>query len=229
MKDKSIEVLSQITVFTKYAKFLPEKNRRETWEEIVDRNRDMHIKKYPQLAEEIAGVYENFVKTKKILPSMRSLQFGGKPIELSPNRVFNCAYLPVDDWRAFGEIMFLLLGGCFHEDTKVTTRDGAKRIKDVTIDDYVLTFNTERKTYHWIKPFAVLPTPTEEKEKYQLTFDDGSVIKATEDHPFYTKNRGWVKAKDLMESDDIVTFSTEEPSIVDVSEEEIRAEYPQFF
>ena len=48
---------------------------------------------------------------KKVLPSMRSMQFAGKPIEISPNRVFNCAYAPVDDWRVFGEIMFLLLGG----------------------------------------------------------------------------------------------------------------------
>jgi len=42
---------------------------------------------------------------------MRSLQFGGKPIEISPNRIYNCAYLPIDDHRAFGEAMFLLLGG----------------------------------------------------------------------------------------------------------------------
>jgi ribonucleoside-triphosphate reductase len=111
MKDKSIEVLSEITVFTKYAKYLPGEERRETWAEIVDRNKGMHKKKFPQIADEIESVYENFVKTKKILPSMRSLQFGGKPIEISPNRVYNCAYLPCDDWRGFGEIMFLLLGG----------------------------------------------------------------------------------------------------------------------
>jgi ribonucleoside-triphosphate reductase len=42
---------------------------------------------------------------------MRSLQFGGKPIEISPNRVYNCGFLPVDDYRAFNEILFLLLGG----------------------------------------------------------------------------------------------------------------------
>ena len=42
---------------------------------------------------------------------MRSMQFAGKPIEISPNRVYNCAYLPIDDVRAFGETMFLLLGG----------------------------------------------------------------------------------------------------------------------
>ena len=39
------------------------------------------------------------------------MQFGGKPIEVSPNRIFNCAYAPIDDPRVFGEIMFLLLGG----------------------------------------------------------------------------------------------------------------------
>jgi ribonucleoside-diphosphate reductase alpha chain len=42
---------------------------------------------------------------------MRSMQFAGKPIELSPNRIYNCAFAPVDDWRVFSEIMFLLLGG----------------------------------------------------------------------------------------------------------------------
>ena len=42
---------------------------------------------------------------------MRSMQFGGKPIEVAPNRVFNCAYIPIDDWRSFHETMFLLLGG----------------------------------------------------------------------------------------------------------------------
>jgi ribonucleoside-diphosphate reductase alpha chain len=71
---------------------------------------DMHIKTYPNLKEEIKEVYK-FVSNKKILPSMRSMQFAGKPIELSPNRIYNCAFAPVDDWRVFSEIMFLLLGG----------------------------------------------------------------------------------------------------------------------
>jgi ribonucleoside-diphosphate reductase alpha chain len=43
---------------------------------------------------------------------MRSLQFAGKPIELNNARIFNCSFLPLDDWRAFSEIMFLLLSGC---------------------------------------------------------------------------------------------------------------------
>ena len=106
----SNEILSDVTVYMKYARYLADKQRRETWEELVTRNKEMHIKKYPHLEAEIEEVYK-MVYDKKILPSMRSLQFGGKPIEISPNRIYNCAYLPIDDWRAFGEVMFLLLGG----------------------------------------------------------------------------------------------------------------------
>ena len=106
----SNKILSDITVYMKYAKYIPELNRRETWEELVTRNKKMHLKKYPSLSAEIEDAYK-MVYDKKILPSMRSLQFGGKPIEISPNRVYNCAYLPIDDYRAFSETMFLLLGG----------------------------------------------------------------------------------------------------------------------
>ena len=108
--DISQRILSDITVYMKYAKFRPELKRRETWEELVTRNMEMHIKKYPQLEEEIRENYK-FVYDKKVLPSMRSMQFAGKPIEISPNRIYNCAFAPADDWRVFSEIMFLLLGG----------------------------------------------------------------------------------------------------------------------
>ena len=106
----SNRILSDITVHMKYAKYLPELNRRETWEELVTRNKKMHIKRYPELTDQIEEKYK-FVYDKKILPSMRSLQFGGKPIEISPNRVYNCAYLPIDHIDSFHETMFLLLGG----------------------------------------------------------------------------------------------------------------------
>jgi len=108
--DISQKILSDITVFMKYAKFQPELNRRETWEELVTRNKEMHQRKYPHIKDEIEEVYK-MVYDKKVLPSMRSLQFGGKPIEISPNRVYNCAYMPIDHVDAFSETMFLLLGG----------------------------------------------------------------------------------------------------------------------
>ena len=108
--DLEKEILSDITVHMKYARYLEDKQRRENWEELVTRNMEMHIKKFPHIEDEIRENYK-MVFDKKVLPSMRSMQFGGKPIEVSPNRVFNCAFAPADDPRVFGEIMFLLLGG----------------------------------------------------------------------------------------------------------------------
>ena len=94
----------------KYARYLPAVQRRETWEEMITRNRDMHIENFPKLTSEIENAYK-LVFDKKVLPSMRSLQFAGAAIKQTPSRVYNCAYLPIDDYRAFSEVMFLLLGG----------------------------------------------------------------------------------------------------------------------
>lgn len=105
------KALADITVFNKYAKFLPEMRRRENWKEIVIRNRTMHQDRYPQLRDEIEIVYERYVMPKLVLPSMRSLQFGGKPIQMTESRIFNCAYMPAESYKFFSELMFLLLGG----------------------------------------------------------------------------------------------------------------------
>lgn len=104
------EILSQITIFNKYAKYIPELNRRETWDEICDRYQNMMIEKYSSLSKEIT---ENmlFIRDKKVLPSMRAMQFAGPAIKKNNSRLYNCAYFPVDDYRAFSEAMFLLLGG----------------------------------------------------------------------------------------------------------------------
>lgn len=107
----SAKTMSEIVHHMKYAKYNPQLKRRETWDETVTRNKEMHIKKFPSLREEIEHAYR-FVYERKVLPSMRSMQFAGKPIEINPARLYNCAYLPIDDWRAFSEAMFLLLSGC---------------------------------------------------------------------------------------------------------------------
>jgi len=109
--DLNKKILSDLTVHMKYAKFIPELNRRETWEELVTRNKEMHQKRYPELTDQIQLAYK-YVYDKKVLPSMRSLQFSGKPIEISPNRLYNCSYLPIDHVDGFSETMFLLLSGC---------------------------------------------------------------------------------------------------------------------
>tara|TARA_R110002020_G_scaffold17765_5_gene62034 strand:+ start:1583 stop:3472 length:1890 start_codon:yes stop_codon:yes gene_type:complete len=107
----SKDILSDITVHMKYAKYNPDLSRRETWSELCARNMAMHVEKYPNLQKEILEVYCDYVLPKKVLPSMRSMQFAGKPIQISPNRVYNCAYMPINSLDCFGESMFLLLGG----------------------------------------------------------------------------------------------------------------------
>ena len=108
--DVTQSILSNLTIHMKYAKYLPNLKRRENWEELVTRNKNMHIEKFPHLIEEINQAYK-FVYDKKVLPSMRGLQFAGKPIELNNTRLFNCAFLPIDHYVAFSEVMFLLLSG----------------------------------------------------------------------------------------------------------------------
>ena len=71
----------------------------------------MMMERYPQLEREIVNFGERFLFTKRVLPSMRALQFAGPAIEANESRIYNCAYLPIDDYRSFSETIFLLLGG----------------------------------------------------------------------------------------------------------------------
>lgn len=113
MQGNTNKLLSEVTVFTKYAKYRPDLGQRETWEMLVARNRGMHLRRYKDIPGMTKRIYDAYdlVLAKKVLPSMRSLQFGGRPIELAHNRIYNCAYLPIDHLDAFSELMFLLLGG----------------------------------------------------------------------------------------------------------------------
>jgi ribonucleoside-triphosphate reductase (thioredoxin) len=108
--DLGLQILSDVTVFSKYAKYKSELKRRETWNEIVDRYETMMIKKYPKLEDAIVESAK-FIRDKKVLPSMRALQFAGPAMEVNNARGYNCAYLPVDSLYSFSETMFLLLGG----------------------------------------------------------------------------------------------------------------------
>lgn len=107
---KEKEILSSLIVFSKYAKYRPDLKRRETWDEIVDRYLDMMSRKYPSLRHKIK-VNGGYIRQKKVLPSMRALQFAGPAMEVNNARGYNCCYLPVDSIHAFSETMFLLLGG----------------------------------------------------------------------------------------------------------------------
>lgn len=109
-EENSIKILSDVVVYNKYAKYIPALKRRETYQEIIDRYEMMMLKKYPHLRDDIKKNI-TFIREKKVLPSMRALQFAGPAIEKNEARIYNCCYLPIDDYRAFSEALFLLLGG----------------------------------------------------------------------------------------------------------------------
>lgn len=138
----SSKIMSDIVVHMKYSKYIPELQRRETWDESVDRNKLMHLRKYPELAEEIINAYQ-YVHERKVLPSMRSMQFGGRPIEINHSRIYNCSFMPMNHIAAFSEVMFLLLSGCgvgysvqrHHVEKLPEIRKPTKRRKHLVTDD----------------------------------------------------------------------------------------------
>ena len=108
--DLGLKILSDLTVFGKYAKYNPLIKRREVWNEIVDRYGEMQMNKFPHLREEI-DYNISLIHEKRVLPSMRALQFAGPALEVNNARGYNCCFLHVDSLYSFSETMFLLLGG----------------------------------------------------------------------------------------------------------------------
>jgi len=110
----SVRELSDYTFVAKYARWIPEKKRRETWEEAVSRVKEMMLDKYfdkPEIHEDIEWAYE-MMRKKRVLGSQRALQFGGKPIFKHNARIYNCITSFCDRLRFFQECMYLLLCGC---------------------------------------------------------------------------------------------------------------------
>lgn len=123
--DKGAALLSELVSYSKYANYLPEEQRRESYEEIVERYIEMMREKIESLpsfnlrAEEknispfsMLEKARTAMLERRVLPSMRGLQFAGKAIKQHNAKLFNCAYLPLDSIDAFAESMYLLLCGC---------------------------------------------------------------------------------------------------------------------
>ncbi|MBT8042044.1 MAG: hypothetical protein KJN98_02645, partial [Pontiella sp.] len=95
---------------SRYARYLPDLGRRETYAEAVGRVRDMHIRAYPSAEEDIRWAFDQVID-KRCLPSMRSMQFGGPAIEKNHARMYNCTFGICDRVEFFAEGLFLLLCG----------------------------------------------------------------------------------------------------------------------
>lgn len=190
-----------------YARWLENEKRRENWEESVDRYKNFFIDRVPdEQKKEFLNCIES-IKNKEIMPSMRALYTAGKALERENIAGYNCSYITINTIKSFAELLYVLLCGCFEKNTLIKTKNGDKKISELTSNDEILTYNIKDNKFEYEFPLFVIETPgTAKKPKIELEFDDGSIIKCTEDHEFYTTNRGWVKAKDLIDEDDIKNF-----------------------
>lgn len=93
---------------SRYARYLPEKQRRETWPETVARYIEFFRDK---LDSTTAARLEAAILNLDVMPSMRALMTAGEALERDNVAGFNCSYLPIDNPRAFDELMFILLCG----------------------------------------------------------------------------------------------------------------------
>lgn len=111
----STEALQNYVFTSKYSRYLPEKLRRETFEEAVDRVIDMHRRHFASRGIEVADlldICEQAMKKRLMLGSQRAMQFGGDPILRKHARIYNCTTSYCDRPRFFQEALWLLLCGC---------------------------------------------------------------------------------------------------------------------
>ncbi len=109
----SLQALQEYTFKSKYANWVEEKKKRETWPESVDRLMSTFQVKYKDKGiEDIIARVSKAIKKKEILASQRALQFGGEPVLKKNARCYNCVSSYVDRPEFFQQCMYLLLCGC---------------------------------------------------------------------------------------------------------------------
>ena len=95
---------------SRYARYLPEEQRRETWEETVGRYVNYWVNK-GHLNESEASEITKAVYDLDVMPSMRALMTAGEALDRDNVAGFNCSYLPIDHPKAFDEMMYVLMCG----------------------------------------------------------------------------------------------------------------------
>src|ERR1035437_4456229 len=95
---------------SRYSRWRDEDQRRETWDEVVDRYITF-FKERKQLNKADAEMLRKAILELKVMPSMRCLMSAGKELERCHVAGFNCAYMPIDDPKAFDDMMYILMAG----------------------------------------------------------------------------------------------------------------------
>jgi ribonucleoside-triphosphate reductase len=175
------KLISDVTIFRTYAKYLPEQKRRETYEEIVQRSLEMDISNFPKLEKELIEAY-SMVGNLQILQSMRKLQFAGEAIQKNNIRSYNCSYAPIDNVKSFSEILYVLL--CGTGAGYSVQRHHVNQLPSVTIPRISVPYVIEDSIEGWAKALDVLceayligtPRPIFD---YNLIRPKGSRLKTT--------------------------------------------------
>ncbi len=95
---------------SRYARWMPEEKRRETWEETVQRYVDFWVNR-GQLDKKTAKRLYNGIHSLKVMPSMRCMMTAGEALDKDNVAGFNCSYLHIDSPRSFDELMYVLMCG----------------------------------------------------------------------------------------------------------------------
>ena len=154
---------------SRYARFIPEKNRRETWQETVDRLINYLIQKAPELHKEMPSIKEAVLNL-EVMPSMRLLMTAGEACERDNIAAYNCSYLAINNKRAFSEALYILMNGtgvgfsCERQDTNKLP-EIPKDIKEC--DDVIVV---EDSKLGWAKAFKKLISSLYEGDIPQFNF-----------------------------------------------------------
>ena len=192
---------------SKYARWMEEENRRETWQETVERYFGFmlgHLKTCnyypdPELVEQV----KQAVLDRNVMPSMRAVMTAGPALERDCVAGYNCSFLPIDSLRSFDEAMYILM--CFHPDTMVKTKLGPVAISELSEGDEVLSYDETTEKFVWRPISNVVETPSAKLQKVEVELENGQIIKCTSNHKWLTENRGWVEAGKLTIDDDLVS------------------------
>lgn len=103
-------VYQEVIAMSRYARYIPEKNRRETWEETVTRLTN-YLKTKVTLDTNTWDELHNSVLKLEVMPSMRLLMSAGEACERDNIAAYNCSYLAVNNKRAFSEALYILMNG----------------------------------------------------------------------------------------------------------------------
>jgi ribonucleoside-diphosphate reductase alpha chain len=95
---------------SRYARYLPDEQRRETWEETIDRYLNFWVEKGKLTLEDANGIFAD-IHDMSVMPSMRALMTAGEALDRDNVAGFNCSYLPIDHPKAFDEMMYVLMCG----------------------------------------------------------------------------------------------------------------------